>query len=105
MWSLSHFFPSPYLLTWFPLFFLFLLLYFTQKSNQKYKKNFIEGESLGKHFICPFFEISAKNKDAVDQVFTELVREIRKYNRVSCSYIVIVSSSAANNHNRDNTQV
>ncbi|PAV20706.1 ras [Pyrrhoderma noxium] len=40
-----------------------------------------QGESLGKHFICPFFEISAKNKDAVDQVFTELVREIRKYNR------------------------
>lgn len=46
--------------------------------------NFIlEGRDLARHFGCKFIETSAKQRINVDEAFTNLVREIRKYNRVS----------------------
>ena len=41
-----------------------------------------EGRDLAKHFGCVFIETSAKQRINVDQAFTSLVREIRKYNKV-----------------------
>jgi len=37
---------------------------------------------MAKHFGCKFIETSAKERINVDEAFTSLVREIRKYNRV-----------------------
>ena len=42
-----------------------------------------EGRDLAKHFGCKFIETSAKQRINVDEAFSNLVREIRKYNRVS----------------------
>ncbi|KAF7317868.1 Ras-like protein [Mycena kentingensis (nom. inval.)] len=39
-----------------------------------------EGRDLAKHFGCKFIETSAKQRINVDEAFTNLVREIRKYN-------------------------
>jgi Fe2+ transport system protein B len=41
-----------------------------------------EGRELAKHFGCPFIETSAKQRLNVDEAFSNLVREIRKYNKV-----------------------
>lgn len=41
-----------------------------------------EGRDLAKHFGCKFIETSAKQRINVDEAFSNLVREIRKYNRV-----------------------
>ena len=41
-----------------------------------------EGRDLAKHFGCKFIETSAKQRINVDEAFTNLVREIRKYNKV-----------------------
>lgn len=41
-----------------------------------------EGRDLAKHFNCKFIETSAKQRINVDEAFTNLVREIRRYNRV-----------------------
>ena len=43
-----------------------------------------EGRDLAKHFGCKFIETSAKQRINVDEAFSTLVREIRKYNKV-CS--------------------
>ncbi|PSS05523.1 hypothetical protein PHLCEN_2v3805 [Hermanssonia centrifuga] len=40
-----------------------------------------EGRDLAKHFGCKFIETSAKQRINVDEAFTNLVREIRKYNK------------------------
>ncbi|TFK49550.1 ras-domain-containing protein [Heliocybe sulcata] len=40
-----------------------------------------EGRDLAKHFGCKFIETSAKNRINVDEAFSNLVREIRKYNK------------------------
>ncbi|KAJ3744109.1 ras protein, partial [Lentinula detonsa] len=40
-----------------------------------------EGRDLARHFNCKFIETSAKVRINVDQAFTDLVREIRKYNK------------------------
>ena len=40
----------------------------------------VEGEDLAKSFKAPFFEASAKNRLNVDELFFNLVKEIRKYN-------------------------
>lgn len=45
---------------------------------------FVEGRDLAKHFGCKFIETSAKQRINVDEAFSNLVREIRKYNKV-CS--------------------
>ncbi len=42
-----------------------------------------EGRDLAKHFGCRFIETSAKQRINVDEAFSNLVREIRKYNKVS----------------------
>jgi hypothetical protein len=42
-----------------------------------------EGRELAKHFGCQFIETSAKQRLNVDEAFSNLVREIRKYNKVS----------------------
>lgn len=44
-----------------------------------------EGRELAKHFGCRFIETSAKQRLNVDESFSNLVREIRKYNKVSFS--------------------
>ncbi|KAF9237639.1 ras-like protein [Melanogaster broomeanus] len=40
-----------------------------------------EGRDLAKHFGCMFIETSAKLRMNVDEAFSDLVREIRKYNK------------------------
>jgi GTPase KRas len=42
-----------------------------------------EGRDLSKHLGCKFIETSAKQRINVDEAFSNLVREIRKYNKVS----------------------
>ncbi len=41
-----------------------------------------EGRDLAKHFNCKFIETSAKQRINVDEAFQNLVREIRRYNKV-----------------------
>jgi len=40
-----------------------------------------EGRDLARHFNCKFIETSAKQRINVDEAFSTLVREIRRYNR------------------------
>ncbi|KAK4703679.1 hypothetical protein P7C70_g2539, partial [Phenoliferia sp. Uapishka_3] len=40
-----------------------------------------EGRGLAEHFGCRFIETSAKQRLNVDEAFSNLVREIRKYNK------------------------
>jgi len=40
-----------------------------------------EGRDLAQHFGCKYIETSAKNRFNVDEAFTELVREIKRYNK------------------------
>jgi GTPase KRas protein len=40
-----------------------------------------EGRELAKHFGCRFIETSAKQRINVDEAFSNLVREIRRYNK------------------------
>lgn len=42
-----------------------------------------EGRDLAKHLGCRFIETSAKQRINVDEAFSNLVREIRKYNKVT----------------------
>lgn len=44
-----------------------------------------EGRDLAKHLGCRFIETSAKQRINVDEAFSNLVREIRKYNKVASS--------------------
>lgn len=44
-----------------------------------------EGRDLAKHLGCRFIETSAKQRINVDEAFSNLVREIRKYNKVTVS--------------------
>jgi Ras family len=46
----------------------------------------VEGRDLAKHFGCRFIETSAKQRINVDEAFSNLVREIRKYNKVRSVY-------------------
>jgi hypothetical protein len=41
-----------------------------------------EGRDLARHFNCKFIETSAKQRINVDEAFSQLVREIRRYNKV-----------------------
>jgi len=40
-----------------------------------------EGRDLAKHLQCKFIETSAKQRTNVDEAFSTLVREIRRYNK------------------------
>jgi len=44
-----------------------------------------EGRDLAKHFGCKFIETSAKQRINVDEAFTNLVREIRRFNKEHAS--------------------
>lgn len=62
-----------------------------------------EGRDLAKHFGCKFIETSAKQRINVDEAFSTLVREIRKYNKVcialkirSYNFVLIESSGTTN---------
>lgn len=59
-------------------------------SSQKGKENrreadatcrLPEGRELAKHFQCKFIETSAKQRINVDEAFSSLVQEIRRYNK------------------------
>lgn len=52
-----------------------------------------EGRDLAKHFGCKFIETSAKNRINVDEAFSQLVREIRKYNKVRSPRVTVVTGS------------
>lgn len=41
-----------------------------------------EGRDLAKHFGCEFIETSAKHRLNVDEAFSNIVRFIRRYNKV-----------------------
>ncbi|CAK5268816.1 unnamed protein product [Mycena citricolor] len=47
--------------------------------------NYEEGRDLAKHFNCKFIETSAKQRINVDEAFTNLVREIRRFNKEQAS--------------------
>jgi len=47
----------------------------------------VEGRDLARHFGCKFIETSAKQRINVDEAFTNLVREIRKYNKVCKEFL------------------
>jgi hypothetical protein len=47
-----------------------------------------EGRDLAKHLGCRFIETSAKQRINVDEAFSNLVREIRKYNKVTVFFVV-----------------
>lgn len=56
----------------------------------------VEGRDLAKHFNTKFIETSAKQRINVDEAFTNLVREIRRYNKVrtffvpcTCAHILV----------------
>jgi hypothetical protein len=51
-----------------------------------------EGRDLAKHFNCKFIETSAKNRIHVDDAFWELVREIRRHNKVRLDLVLNVNS-------------
>ncbi|KAJ7056571.1 ras family-domain-containing protein [Mycena amicta] len=50
------------------------------KCDLEYERQ-VEGRDLAKHFGCRFIETSAKQRINVDEAFTNVVREIRKYNK------------------------
>lgn len=49
--------------------------------NHAFFLSFAEGRELAKHFGCRFIETSAKQRINVDEAFSNLVREIRRYNK------------------------
>jgi len=52
-----------------------------------------EGRDLAKHFGCKFIETSAKQRINVDEAFSNLVREIRKYNKDLTSGRAVMAGS------------
>jgi len=52
-----------------------------------------EGRDLAKHFGCKFIETSAKQRINVDEAFSNLVREIRKYNKELSSGRTVMAGS------------
>jgi GTPase KRas protein len=42
---------------------------------------YAEGRELARHFGCRFIEASAKQRINVEEAFSSLVRDIRKYNK------------------------
>ncbi|THH10872.1 hypothetical protein EW145_g1011 [Phellinidium pouzarii] len=56
-----------------------------------------EGRDLAKHFDCKFIETSAKQRINVDEAFSNLVREIRRYNKEQQSGRPTVASQPGHN--------
>jgi GTPase KRas protein len=50
----------------------------------------IEGRNMAQQFGCQFIETSAKHRINVDEAFTDLVREIRRYNKVTTRLITLM---------------
>jgi GTPase KRas protein len=46
--------------------------------NEDRQVTTVEGKELAKSYQCPFFEVSAKTRENIDESFFQLVREIRK---------------------------
>lgn len=67
-----------------------MVCYFIVASNVRSSLT-PEGRDLAKHFGCRFIETSAKQRINVDEAFFQLVREIRKYNKV-CSLFELARS-------------
>ncbi|KAG5340068.1 hypothetical protein C0989_002940, partial [Termitomyces sp. Mn162] len=61
------------------------------------------GRDLAKHFGCKFIETSAKQRTNVDEAFSNLVREIRKYNRVNLSAPRLYGNLTLTFFHRNNT--
>jgi GTPase KRas protein len=59
-----------------------VLLVFEMIASYNWLNRFAEGRDLAKHFGCKFIETSAKQRINVDEAFSSVVREIRKYNKV-----------------------
>lgn len=53
-----------------------------------------EGRDLARHFNCKFIETSAKQRINVDEAFSQLVREIRRYNKVEMVFCCLPGFSA-----------
>lgn len=53
---------------------------------------FTEGRDLARHCQCKFIETSAKSRINVDEAFWDLVREIRRFNKVT-TYLLLCQFS------------
>lgn len=62
----------------------------------------LEGRDLARHFGCKFIETSAKQRINVDEAFSNLVREIRKYNKV-CNFTFMYPSTLIFAKDQQNT--
>lgn len=62
---------------------LFPVVVVANKCDLEYERQvgMNEGRDLARHFSCKFIETSAKQRINVDEAFSLLVREIRKFNR------------------------
>ena len=60
---------------------------FSPLGNSSLCNYLLEGRDLAKHLGCRFIETSVKQRINVDEAFSNLVREIRKYNKVNLSRI------------------
>ncbi|EGN99072.1 hypothetical protein SERLA73DRAFT_181870 [Serpula lacrymans var. lacrymans S7.3] len=54
-----------------------------------------EGRDLAKHFGCKFIETSAKTRLNVDDAFNNIVREIRRFNKLQQTGRPLMAGSAA----------
>ncbi|KAJ7183159.1 ras family-domain-containing protein [Mycena filopes] len=65
----------------------FPVIVVANKSDLEYERQvgMNEGRDLAKHFGCKFIETSAKQRINVDEAFSNLVREIRRFNKEQAS--------------------
>ena len=62
----------------------FPVIVVANKADLEYERQvgMNEGRDLAKHFNCGFIETSAKQRINVDEAFSSIVREIRRYNKL-----------------------
>ncbi|OJA16402.1 hypothetical protein AZE42_05509 [Rhizopogon vesiculosus] len=70
----------------------FPVIVVANKCDLEYER---QGRDLAKHFRCKFIETSAKQRINVDEAFSNLVREIRKYNKEQQTGRPVMASSGA----------